>query len=88
MENAEDVNRVFVTNQVRDPVVTVEQYADVLVGILFVAMPRFRELAQDLDAVIDAENNLPCGFFVVAGDVVLDLLEPEFCLLGPLYFRH
>ena len=76
MENAEDVNRVFVTNQVRDPVVTVEQYADVLVGILFVTMSRFRELPQNLDAVIDAENNLPCGFFVVAGDVVVDLLEP------------
>jgi hypothetical protein len=88
VENAEDVNRVFVTNQVRDPVVTVEQYADVLVGILFVAMPRFRELAQDLDAVMNAENNLSCGFFVVAGDVVVDLLEPVFCLFGPLYFRH
>ena len=81
------MNPVFVTNQVRHPVVTVEQYADVLFGILFVAMSRFRELPQNLDAVIDAENNLPCGFFV-AGDVVLDLLEPEFWLLGPLYFRH
>ena len=35
VENAKDVNYVFVTNQVRDTVVTVEQYADVLVGILF-----------------------------------------------------
>ena len=69
---------VFVTNQVRHPVVTVEQYADVLVGILFVAMPRFRELPQNLDAVIEAENNLPCGFFVVAGDIVVDLLSQYF----------
>jgi hypothetical protein len=85
VENAKDVDHVFVTNQVRDTVVTVEQNADVLVGILFVAMPRFRELAQDLDAVIDAENNLPCGFFVVAGDVVVDLLEPVLCLLSTLF---
>jgi len=45
VENAKDVNYVFVTNQVRDTVVTVKQYANVLVGIFFVAMPGFWKLA-------------------------------------------
>ena len=45
MENAKDVNHVIVANQVRDTVVTVEQYADVLVRIFFVAMTRFWKLA-------------------------------------------
>ena len=45
VENAKNVNYVFVTNQVRDAVVTIEQYADVLVGIFFVAMSGLGESA-------------------------------------------
>jgi hypothetical protein len=67
---------------------TVEQYADVLVSIFFLAVPRFRKLPEYLDAIIDSKNHLPRGFFVVTGDVVVDLLKPIFRFIGPLYFRH
>ena len=33
-------------------------------------------------------SNLPRRFFIVASDVVVDLLNPVFCLFRPLYFRH
>ena len=45
VENGKNVNHTFVANQVSDVVVTVGQYADLLVRIFFVAVPGLGELA-------------------------------------------
>jgi hypothetical protein len=88
VENPEDVDSFLVSNQVSNPVVSVQKNADVLFRILGVPLAKFRELAKVLNPIVDSENNLPCRLFVVRSDVVIDFLEPGFCFVGPFYFRH
>ena len=88
VENSKDVNRLFVPNEVGDAIMTIEQYADVLVWIFFVAVTHLGKLAKHLDPIVNPKNYLPGGFFIVPRNVVVDLLEPGFRLVRPLYFRH
>ena len=88
VKDSKDMNRFFVAHQVGNTIMTVEDYADVFVWILLIAMTGLWELAQRLNAIINPKNDIPGRFFIVAGNVVVDFLEPVFRLVGPFYFRH
>jgi len=84
VENPEDVDSFLVSNQVSNPVVSVQKNADVLFRILVVPLAKFRKLAKVLNPIVDSENHLPCRLFVVRSDVVIDFLERGSTLFPPL----
>jgi hypothetical protein len=64
VENSEDVQGLFVPNQVSDPVVAVQKNADALFPILVVPQAKFWKLTKDLNPIVNSEYDLPCRLFI------------------------
>src|SRR5882672_10321663 len=87
VENTQHIDVAAILDQVRDPVVPVEQNSDVSVRRP-VTVANLRMGVQDLGFVVDALNCLCRSLRVVRRNELEDVLEPALRLKRPVYLRH
>lgn len=88
MEDTENMNFLFVREQVDDAIVPPKQDPRLPPGLGSVRVAEPKKVRQQLRLGIDGLDNLEGSARLVAGNVVVDLAEPLLRFLRPDYFRQ
>ncbi|HEU5134593.1 MAG TPA: hypothetical protein VFU13_05555 [Steroidobacteraceae bacterium] len=87
MKHTQHVDVAAIFDQIRNPVVLLEQDSDVSLRSP-VTVADLRVGVENLSFVVDALNCLYCRLRVVSGNEPEDVLEPTLRFKRPAYLRH
>lgn len=87
MEYTKNVGVIVVLDEVRDTVVSIQQYSDSAGGGL-IPVSDFGVIYQHLRAFVYPGHDVPSGLGVILGNVLEYIFEPSLRLDRPVYFGH
>ena len=86
-KDAKNIDISVVLHEVCDPVMSVEQDADVSRREL-VAVPDLWKRSENLPPFVNTLNRPSCGLWIVRRDVLEDVFEPLLSFVSPRYDRY
>ena len=82
-----DIPGVF-SNQVRDSVMAVVEDPHLTVCYILVALSKPRVLVQHLHGLVNRKGDSLSRGWILSGDIVVDIAQPELRFCRPGYLRH
>ena len=87
VENAENVDVLFVSNQISDSIMSVHKDANVPF-VLLVEVAALRKCRKHLRALENRHDNVSCSRWIFLGYKLEYVLEPLLSFLGPVKLYH